>query len=117
MNDLCPITYAKARVLERGYSEYRLVFRDLQLQPNATRILNAYNELWILLDADIGIRVASDYGVYDYNKEGLSEQIHEHADRITLVNSVNIIQKIKFLQVLMVAAPQAESTNVMIDKL
>jgi len=106
MNELCPITYAKARVQERGYDKCRLVFRDLQLQPNALRILNAYNEVWILLDADIGIRVESDYGVYDYSKEGLTEQIHEHADRITLVNSVNITQKIKFLQVLLRKNPE-----------
>ncbi len=101
MNDLCPITYAKARVLERGYSEYRLVFRDLQLQPQGARTVNAYNEIWLLLEADIGIRVESDYGIYDYSNVNLMEQIHEHADRIKLVNTVNSIQKIKFLQVIM----------------
>ena len=117
MDNLCPITYAKARVKERGYTNYRLVFRDLQLQPNESRTVNAYNEIWLLLESDEGVRVASDYGIYDYKNANLMEQIHEHADRITLVNTLNTKQNVRFLQVIMVVAQEVSSKYVSTEKL
>lgn len=101
MTDICPITYAKRRVEERGYKDFRMVFRELQLQPNESRTINAYNELWFVLSAEDGIRVVSDYGVYDYGQPLLSEQFHEHADRIELLNKGASTQKIRFLQIIM----------------
>jgi len=101
MTDLCPMTYAKYRVAQRGYQDYRFVFRDLQLVGLESRIIESYNELWFILEAAHEIRVQSDYGVYDYGRGDLSENMHEHADRIQLINRSSQPRRIRFLQVLM----------------
>ncbi len=101
MKIICPITYAKNRVAERGYDNFRMVYRDLQLRPRQTKIIKAYNELWFILEVDRRIRVSSDYGIYDDVDKQLSEQIHEHADRIEILNRANSIQRITCLQIIM----------------
>ena len=101
MNDICPITYAKERVKERGYTGYRLVFRDLQLQANEVRRIAAYNELWLILNSPAGIVIESDYGTFNYSDRSLSENIHEHADQIIIRNKSASTIKIQWLQVIM----------------
>ena len=110
MNEICPITYIKSRTFERGYPDARLVYRDFQLQPTESITLRGYNELWLLLYADEGIRIESDYGVYDYESE-LDEQIHEHADLILLTNKVNSKRRIRFLQAILKVGSEGIQTK------
>lgn len=101
MREELAIRYAPRRVRERGFSKYRLVFQDLNVKTGQQIELAAYNEIWFVLEADIGIAISSDYGEYDYSNEKLSENIHEHADRIMIKNSSDMPQKVKFIQVIL----------------
>lgn len=101
MNNICPITYAKQRVEERGYTNFRMVYRDFQPRMGEPKNIKVFNELWFILEADQGIRVVSDYGIYDYLDEGLLESVHEHGDTITIFNTKDSVQRIQFLQIIM----------------
>ena len=101
MNNICPITYAKSRVGERGYTNFRMVYRDFQPSTSEPKMIKAFNELWFILEADEGIRVESDYGIYDYLDEDLLENIHEHADVISISNTTKSVQRVQFLQIIM----------------
>lgn len=101
MTEELAIRYIPQRVQERGFKTYRLVFQDLNLEPKQEVRLAAYNELWILLEADSGISISSDFGEYDYHNPKLSENIHEHADRIEILNQSSETRKVKFIQVIL----------------
>ena len=101
MSEEFAIRYAPRRVSERGFSKYRLIFQDLNLKAGQQIELAAYNEIWFVLGADIGITISSDYGEYDYSNDNLSENIHEHADRIIIKNTILEPQKVRFIQVIL----------------
>ena len=102
MTEEFAIRYTPRRVREKGFSNYRLIFQDLNLKPGQQVELAAYNEIWFLIEADTGIRVSSDYGEYDYNNENLSANEYEHADKITIINgSDEQVRKVKFIQVIL----------------
>jgi len=101
MTEELAIRYIPQRVQERGFQTYRMVFQDLNLEPQQEIQLAAFNELWILLEAESGIRISSDFGEYDYNNPKLSENIHEHADRIEILNQSSEARKVKFIQVIL----------------
>ena len=101
MTEELAIRYIPQRVQERGFQTYRLVFQDLNLEPKQEIRLAAYNELWVLLEAESGISISSDFGEYDYNNPKLSENIHEHADRIEIKNQSTEARKVKFIQVIL----------------
>ena len=101
MSEEFAIRYAPGRVRERGFSKYRLVFQDLNLKVDQQVELAAYNEIWFVLEADMGVTISSDYGEYDYSNNNLSENIHEHADRIIIKNTALEPQKVRFIQVIL----------------
>ena len=101
MTEELVIRYAPQRVAERGFKTYRMVFQDLNLEPDQTIQLAAYNEIWFLIEAESGISISSDFGEYDYNNPKLSENIHEHADSIEVKNQSGHVRKVKFIQVIL----------------
>ena len=101
MSEEFAIRYVPSRVRERGFSKYRLIFQDLNLKKEQQIELAAYNEIWLLIEADVGISISSDYGEYDYGNENLSENVHEHADRIIIRNDHEEARKVKFIQVIL----------------
>ena len=101
MNTLCPMSYAKLRAIELGYDSCRFVHRELQLEGFGTQKIEAFNELWILLEADTSIAVESSYGRYAATDTTLNEQMHEHADALVVTNTIAKPATAKFLQVLL----------------
>lgn len=101
MTEELAIRYAPQRVQERGFQTYRMVFQDLNLEPKQKIQLAAYNEIWFLIEADSGISISSDFGEYDYTNSKLSENIHEHADRIEIRNQSESPRKVKFIQIIL----------------
>lgn len=102
MTEEFAIRYLPQRVQERGFQKHRIIFQDLNLEPNQHIELAAYNEIWFLIEVENGIAVSSDLGEYDYNNPALSENIHEHADAITITNTADIPRKVKFIQTILI---------------
>ena len=102
MTEELAIRYMPQRVEERGFRNYRMVFQDLNLEPNQQIELAAYNEIWFLLNVEDGVSISSDLGEYDYTNPSLSENIHEHADSIMISNKSSQQRKVRFLQVILI---------------
>ena len=100
MSEEFAIRYAPRRVRERGF-RYRLVFQDLNLKKRQHVELAAYNEIWFLIEAGSGVRISSDYGEYDHSNPNLTENAHEHADWIIIINKAEQTRKVKFVQVIL----------------
>lgn len=103
MKEEVAIRYIPQRVSERGFSKHRLVYQDLNLKPRDFLKLAAFNEIWFVLDAEEGILIRSDFGVYNYGDRGLTENTHEHGDDIFIENISNEVRKVKFIQVILIA--------------
>ena len=101
MSEEFALQYIPQRVRERGYDRYRLEFQSLQLAPGEEREITAYNELWLLLEADEGIIIRSDYGLYSVRDEQAPENVHEHADQILIRNASHLVQRVQFIQVVL----------------
>ena len=95
------VHYVPQRVRERGFQRYRMVFQDLNLAPRQEMTFAAYNEIWFLLEVESDISIRSDFSEYDYNNSKLSENIHEHADRIEIRNHSDQMRKATFIQVIL----------------
>ncbi|MEM9388845.1 MAG: hypothetical protein AAGA02_00140 [Bacteroidota bacterium] len=102
MTEEFAIRYLPQRVQERGFQKHRMIFQDLNLEPNQQIELAAYNEIWFLIDVEVGISISSDLGEYDYSNPALSENIHEHADAIIIKNNAETKRKVKFIQVILI---------------
>ncbi|MBP2831256.1 hypothetical protein J8281_03565 [Aquimarina sp. U1-2] len=69
--------------------------------PEEERKIEAFNEIWLLIEADQGIHIRSDYGEYNESNKGLSENSQEHADEISILNTTENPKKVIFLQIIM----------------
>ena len=83
---------------ELGRPGYTLDHRDFNLQPQQTRILQATDESYIILDADDSIVVRSQLGVYDRVTALVAESVHHHTGEITLENhSTTDVEYVEFI--------------------
>ena len=101
MREELAIRYIPQRVSERGFSRHRMVFQDLNLRTGQSIKLTAYNEIWMLLNADDGLLIRSSFGIYDHRNQNLRENIHEHGDEIIIENNSNQPAKVSFIQVIL----------------
>ncbi len=66
---------------------YTFDYRDFNLQPQQTRIIDATDLIYFVSDeVDDNIVVRSETGVYDRTTTNNAESIHHHTGRITLEN-------------------------------
>ena len=98
MTDTLAIRKFDAMQQELKKSGYTVDHRDINLQPQQTRILDATDALYIVLDADDSIVVRSQLGVYDRVNMPVAESIHHHTGRLTIENhSLTDIQYVEFI--------------------
>ncbi len=102
MHEEFALQYADRRAKEKGFENYRIVYREFIIPAMGMLKFQAYNEIWLVTYIDWGLMVKSDYGRYDnwYTKE-IRENMHEHADRIEITNTRKYQRKIRFLQVIL----------------
>ncbi|WP_108866865.1 hypothetical protein [Aquimarina aquimarini] len=102
MHEEFALQYADRRVKERGFENYRVVYREFIIPSNGTLTLQATNEIWLVIHIDWGVIVQSDYGRYDnWYTQGIMENAHEHGDHIEIINTRKYQRCIRFLQVIL----------------
>ncbi len=102
MREEFALQYADRRAKERGYDNYRIVYREFVLPGKGVLKFQANNELWLITYIAWGLIVKSDYGRYEnWHTQGIVENSHEHADRIEIMNSRDEQSTIRFLQVIL----------------
>jgi hypothetical protein len=101
MTETLAFELAARRMKDRGIgTEYYTYFGHYVLQPNASMEIDAYNQLFILLDDVSDISIASDFGFYDLSDLTANELNHEHSGSIFINNYSATITHIKFLQII-----------------
>lgn len=95
------LEYIPRRMQELGYTRhYHIRFRHLLLVPGETRAMAAYNQLFILIEPSLDIRVESDTGLFDLSEDRVNEYQYEHSGEIYLVNQSPVSGHVRFIQVI-----------------
>lgn len=94
------IEYTTRRMRELGFEDqYMMKFRHIILQGKEKRSLNAYNEYFMLVEADEALRITSDFGLFDLTEQKSNELQYEHFGKIKIINRDANIRHVKFIQV------------------
>ena len=96
------LQYAPERVKQLGFVSYHLKYHDFVLQGNSSQTLQAYNELYFIVEDPKGIIIESDYGFYDSTDNPLDESIHQHRGEIVISNPGTEKRRIKLIQLIIV---------------
>lgn len=90
------------RMRELGYGlDYSTQIKHLVLQANEEREINAYNQLYILLDEPANLSISSDaLGVFDMNLKNTNELQYEHFGKIKIKNNTEGIEHVRFIHVI-----------------
>lgn len=86
--------------LGHGENYFAPTHKHYSLYAGEVRTIDAYNEYFFLIDADIEITISSEFGEYDLNNDKINEQQQEHQGKIILTNSSDTVKQIKFIQVI-----------------
>jgi hypothetical protein len=92
------------RINELGYKKCYERYCDFLLETDSVMKINAYNELYYIIDEPAQIIVESDYGVFDTTTDSATfESVHEHRGEITIRNPSNLRRRVKFIRVIIVS--------------
>ncbi len=95
------LEYIPRRMRELGYAQnYYLRFRHLVMQPAEQLELDAYNQIFILVEEPSDVKVQSDFGLYDTTDNQTNEQIYEHQGLIAIENFSKQVNHVRFIQVI-----------------
>jgi hypothetical protein len=87
MNIALALEYIPRRMKELGHgSDYYLRFKHLIISNEEALEIDAYNQLYILIEESYSVTIESDFGYYDLNQKYLNEQSYEHQGKIVIKN-------------------------------
>ena len=86
MTEQLGLAYAANRARQLGYGSFDVRPRTLGLEIREKQHHTVVDGLWLLVEADPGIRVGSDAGEWDKRNSALRELSHEHSGQITVEN-------------------------------
>jgi hypothetical protein len=75
-------------------------FRHFVLQPKERIMVQANQQLFVLVDPSPVVSVKSDFGIYDLSATAVNEMHYEHQGKIRLRNNAATTQHIQFIQVI-----------------
>jgi len=100
MNEGTAIEIAEQKMKEMGIGkDYIIRYRHLMLDAGQKLGIKGENHLYILIQPDMGILVASKAGIYNMNDVGINEQQHIHRGLIKIENLLKSRIDVKFIQV------------------
>jgi hypothetical protein len=94
--------FVPQRVRQLGFRNYHLRYRDLVIESNGRLELQAYNELFFIVDDPPGLIVESDYGLFDSTDDPLPDNVHQHRGEIVIRNPGSDNRRIKLIQIIIV---------------
>lgn len=95
------IEYIPRRMNDIGIgTNYYTQFKHFIVQPLETLEIDADNQFFIQVDEVDGIRIESDFGIYDLSDTNTNELKYEHQGKITLYNYSASIKHIRFIQII-----------------
>ncbi len=101
MTTAMALEYIPRRMQELGYGiDYNIRFRHYVLQPEESRIINADDHLFILIEPGDTVGVTSTFGVFDLAVTNVNELQYEHQGDIILNNYSGMREHVRFIQII-----------------
>lgn len=101
MNFELALEYIARRMAELGYgTNYHIRLRYLTLSAIETKILEAFNQLIIIIDAAYNLKIESEMGVFDWTDYNIKDFLFEHTGLITLTNKQEGPVRLQYIQVI-----------------
>jgi hypothetical protein len=101
MTTALALEYIPRRMKELGFgSDYYIRFRHLVLKSSAELVLDAFNQIYILIEEVQDCSIRSDFGIYDTSFTLTNEQQYEHQGTIRIKNQRSGINHVRFIQVI-----------------
>lgn len=92
--------YIRSRMEKLNYgTDYYIDFRHLVLQPGEHRDIEAYNELYVLVEPVDNVNIKSDFGMFDLSFDRIDELQYVHQGFISIHNYSTTMIHIQFIQV------------------
>jgi hypothetical protein len=89
MNIALALEYIPRRMKELGHgSDYYLRFKHLVIADEEVLEIDAYNQLYILIEENYDVIIESDFGYFDLNNKFLNEVSYEHQGKIVITSAV-----------------------------
>jgi hypothetical protein len=101
MTTALALEYIPRRMRELGFeSDYYIRFRHLVLKSSEEIELDAFNQIYILIEEAQDCSIRSDFGIYDTSFTLTNEQQYEHQGTIRIKNQRSGINHVRFIQVI-----------------
>lgn len=101
MNEGTAIEIAEQKMKELGVGkEYIIRYRHLMLDAGEKKKIKGENHLYILVQPDLGIMVASKAGIYNMRDAGINEQQYIHRGQLLIESFLRSRIGVKFIQVI-----------------
>lgn len=95
------LEYIPRRMAELGHEgDYYLRFRHLVLHGGEKQDIEAYNQLYILVEETPDISISSELGLFDLNIPNANEMQYEHQGQIRISSYASEIRHVKFIQII-----------------
>ena len=92
--------YIRSRMEKLNYgTDYYIDFRHLVLQPGQHKEVEAYNELYVLVEAVNDVKIKSDFGMFDLSFDRIDELQYVHQGLISIHNYSATLNHVQFVQV------------------
>lgn len=92
--------YIRSRMEKLNYgTDYYIEFRHFVLQPGQYRDIEAYNDLYVLVEPVENINIKSDFGMFDLSFDRIDELQYVHQGFISIHNYSKTLNHIQFVQV------------------
>src|SRR5690349_6558218 len=101
MTTALAVEYIPRRMRELGFGDdYFLRFRHFVLKSGEQVEIEAYNQLFILLDDPDTLKITSEFGNFDLSDDLNNEHAYEHQGLITILNYSPEMNHARFIQVI-----------------
>ena len=89
-------------MLELGYRrrEYSLRFRHFVFKASEQIQIDAFNQLYILVEETADVSISSELGVFDLSALNTNEMQYEHQGQIKISNQSVQVRHVRFIQVI-----------------
>lgn len=90
------------KIEQLGYKKYHILYKDFFIRKQSSLRVEAFNEIYYVINDPRGIVIESDYGIYDSTGLVLCDNEHLHKGEILISNPGNDDVRLKFVQVIIV---------------
>jgi hypothetical protein len=96
------LEYIPKRMLELGYGrkDYSLRFRHFVFKASEQIRIDAFNQLYILVEEAEDIAISSELGLFDLSSLTTNEMQYEHQGQIKISNQSVQVRHVRFIQII-----------------